>query len=98
MQQRVSAAACDSASSREPQVRAERGGQPVGEEQDADEQQHEDSGHFATRAQKCSLVHRLALVVVPLDGEKHARAEHQGLENNEDNGDPIHFELLLDTA
>ena len=29
-------------------------------------------------------------VVVPLDGEEHARAEHEKLERNEDYGDPIH--------
>lgn len=33
----------------------------------------------------------LPLVVVPLDGEEHAGAEHGHLENNEDYRDPIHF-------
>lgn len=38
---------------------------------------------------------------MPLDGEDHARAEHEDLERNEDYRDPIHyFEyfLLLDTT
>ena len=35
----------------------------------------------------------LPLVVMPLDGEEHARAEYENLEHNEDYGDPIdHFE------
>ena len=35
----------------------------------------------------------LALVVMPLDGEEHARAEDENLERNEDYRDPIdHFE------
>jgi hypothetical protein len=30
------------------------------------------------------------LVVVPLDGEEHARAEHEKLEHDEDDRNPIH--------
>ena len=37
----------------------------------------------------------LVLVVVPLDGEKHARAEHENLEHNEDYRDPIHLFLAI---
>ena len=33
----------------------------------------------------------LTLIVMPLDGEEHARAEHENLERNKDYGDPIHF-------
>ncbi|MDM0072576.1 hypothetical protein [Variovorax sp. J31P207] len=32
----------------------------------------------------------LSLLIVPLDGEEHARAEHEDLERNEDYRDPIH--------
>jgi hypothetical protein len=43
----------------------------------------------------------LPLVVMPLDGEEHARAEHEYLERNEDYRDPIHHlsisRMLLDT-
>lgn len=38
---------------------------------------------------------------MPLDGKEHARAEHDGLEDNQDYRDPIHHlnisRLLLDT-
>ena len=41
----------------------------------------------------------LSLVVMPLDSEKHARAEHENLERKEDYRDPIHnfqyFRALL---
>jgi len=30
------------------------------------------------------------LIVMPLDGKEHARAEHENLERNEDYRDPIH--------
>lgn len=33
----------------------------------------------------------LSLIVMPLDGKEHARAEHENLERNEDYRDPIHF-------
>jgi hypothetical protein len=32
----------------------------------------------------------LPLVVMPLDGEEHARADHENLERNEDYREPIH--------
>jgi hypothetical protein len=32
----------------------------------------------------------LPLIVMPLDGEEHGRAEHDHLERNEDYRDPIH--------
>ena len=37
------------------------------------------------------LFRPLPLVVMPLDGEKHARAKHEHLEGNEDYRDPIQF-------
>ena len=36
----------------------------------------------------------LPLVVMPLDGEEHAGAEHEHLEGDEDYRDPIHLERL----
>src|ERR1700754_2840541 len=66
-----------------------------GGEQEAHEQQHEDGAHLAGRAQHrapLSLPALLSLIVMPLDREKHARAEDENLEGNEDYGDPIqHF-------
>ena len=54
--------------------------------------------HLPALALKASLIFSLALplllllfVVVPLDGEEHARAEHENLERNEDYRDPVHF-------
>jgi hypothetical protein len=32
----------------------------------------------------------LPLIVMPLDGEEHARAQHENLEQNEDYREPIH--------
>lgn len=32
----------------------------------------------------------LLFIVMPLDGEEHARAKHENLERNEDYRDPIH--------
>ena len=44
----------------------------------------------------------LLFIVMPLDGEEHARAEHENLERKEDYRDPIHHlsisRLLLDTV
>ena len=37
----------------------------------------------------------LSLVVVPLDGEEHASAEHENLERDEDDRDPIHHFLYF---
>jgi hypothetical protein len=36
------------------------------------------------------LLALLALIVMPLDGVKHARAEHDKFEDNEDDRDPVH--------
>ncbi|MDK4716792.1 hypothetical protein [Rhizobium sp. CNPSo 4039] len=33
----------------------------------------------------------LSLIVMPFDGEEHARAQHENLERNEDYREPIHY-------
>ena len=74
----------------EAQVHTEHPGKAEGEEQHHQKRQHECGSHLAARAQQRALVHPLlALVVMPLDGEEHARAEYENLERNEDYGDPI---------
>jgi hypothetical protein len=61
------------------------------EPQDHD-RQHEGCGQHGACAQRRALVPSLLfpLIVMPLDGEEHARAEHENLERGEDYGDPIH--------
>lgn len=39
----------------------------------------------------CFVLRLLSLVVMPLDGKEHARAEHENLEGDEDYRDPIHL-------
>lgn len=76
------------------QVHAEHIGKAEGEQQHTQQRQHEGGSHLAARAQQRAPVHPLlALVVMPLDGEEHARAEDENLERNKDYRDPIdHFE------
>jgi hypothetical protein len=45
------------------------------------------------------LISLLPLIVMPLDGEEHARAEHENLEGKEDYREPIHhFEYFQNIA
>ena len=76
------------------QVHAEHVGKTKGEEPYEQQRDQEDGDHHGALAQQHAPVSALlALVVVPLDGKEHARAEHEDFERNEDYGDPIdHFE------
>jgi hypothetical protein len=76
------------------QVHTEHIGKAKGEEPDEQQRDQEDGDHHGALAQQYAPVSALlALVVVPLDGEEHARAKHEDFERNEDYGDPIdHFE------
>ena len=76
------------------QVHAEHSGKAESEQQNKQQPQHEGGSHLAARAQQRAPVHSLlSLVVMPLDGEEHARAEDENLERNKDYRDPIdHFE------
>lgn len=78
----------------EAQVHTEHPGKAEGEQQHTQQRQHEGCSQLATRAQQRAPVHSLlSLVVMPLDGEEHARAEDENLERNKDYRDPIdHFE------
>ena len=76
------------------QVHTEHIGKAKGEEPHEQQRDQEDGDHHGALAQQYAPVSALlALVVVPLDGEEHARAKHEDFERNEDYGDPIdHFE------
>jgi len=78
----------------EAQIHAEHPGKAEGEQQHTQQRQHEGCSHLAPRTQQRAPVHSLPpLVVMPLDGEEHARAEDENLERNKDYRDPIdHFE------
>ena len=59
----------------------------------AQDQQHEECDHLAACAQHGALILTLLpLVVMPLDGVEHPRAQHEKLEYNENYRDPVdHF-------
>jgi hypothetical protein len=78
------------------QVHTERPDKEEGSGPQTQEQQYEDGGHLAacTQHHRARLRRRLRLllrfVVMPLDGKEHAYAEHENLERNEDDREPIH--------
>ena len=91
-------ATAQSLSSGERYFQTEHLDEVEGDEPQAQEQQHEDGDRLAAGAQHGAPLFDLALpplIVMPLDGEEHARAEHEALEGNEDYRDPIdHFEYF----
>ena len=76
------------------QIQTEHFANAVGEEQDDQERQHKDCRHFGAgnlrRARFLRPIFLLRFVVMPLDGEEHARAEYEHFERNEDYGEKIH--------
>jgi hypothetical protein len=80
----------------EPQIHTKLPGKAEREGQHTQKRQHEDGEKLATPAyQGAPIHHLLALVVMPLDGKKHAGAEDENLERQEGYRDPInHFEKL----
>jgi hypothetical protein len=73
----------------------EHPGEDDGDESDGQERYREDSGSLGASAHQRARVRFLALlplIVMPLDGVKHADAKNGQLEENEDYRDPIdHF-------
>lgn len=55
--------------------------------------QHEKCSHLGGRSQHRSLVHPLllALIVMPLDGEKHGHDKRNNLKRTKNDREPIHI-------
>ena len=87
------------------QVQTEHIANAEGEEQEDQERQHKDCRHFAAgnlhRARLLRRILLLRFVVMPFDGEEHARAEYEHLERMKTMGNQSVIlkvsRLLLDT-